>query len=423
MLLAPSDHYREVFDALRTRSMGVLAQTAYEILGMPVVFTDAAFVVRAKYPEEPLGDEQWDANTVNCQIEPRYVKTFTDDGHFDRHDMVRKAILTNWGHYKDAPRLTELARARNGIIGYFAALATGIDVQPWHYEIADIVTSAFVLMLEAETGSRQAWGTMSSPTLYALLSGAISVTNDCDMLPIGFLEANRGPYVLFGIRPRNPHNEPLEGYFGASIARQFEQSIQTVVEGMLFVLACGIEGPFHGSDAERGFAEELDRQGLECGASRQFDVLDEVAARKWEACSALRVGTLLKEPGAVHYYDELMSDIVLNMLTSNIPRSALVHPALSAIREYDRANHTEYFKTLKTYREMGLDKKRTCERLHIHRNTLQYRLDRLMEIQPIDIADPSLQLFFAIEDHVGRIHAAEAAQKMKASSFGQAGAL
>ena len=74
-----SGHYQKVFEALCTRKLNELARAAYEIMRMPVVVTDAAFIVRAKYPDKPLDDEQWDANVVNRQIEPRFVKTFTDD--------------------------------------------------------------------------------------------------------------------------------------------------------------------------------------------------------------------------------------------------------------------------------------------------------------------------------------------------------
>ncbi len=406
-----SDCYKKIFESLRTRSMASLAQSASEILGMPVVVTDAAFIVRAKYPTASLDDEQWDANVMNRQIEPRFVKTFTDDGHFARHDEAQRAFLTDWGHYAKAPRLTQVIKANGNCIGYFAALATGVEVEEWHYEACGIISEAFAMMMEADAGAQMVRAGMSSPVLYALLDGSMDASNLSELLPHGFAEENPAPYILLCAKPRNPHNTPLEAYLGNALARYFEHSVRTVYDGCLCLLACDVLPDARGSVRAHMLIDELNRQELECGVSRAFDDLGEMRLRCWEATSALTMGSLLNPGDSLHHYEDYIADIALKALAENVPSNALEHPVLAEIKNHDAKNHTEYFKTLRVYFLSKFDKKRTCEKLHIHRNTLQYRLDRIEEFEELNIDDPYLPLYFAVDEYMRRMSDAEARRR------------
>ena len=394
-----ANYYEDVFKALQTRSLSELARTASDILHMPVVVTDAAFVVRAKYPDKPLDDEQWDANVVNKQIEPRFVSMFTTDNHFTRHDQAGKAILIDWGHFESAPRLTAVIHGSGGIIGYFAAFARGVEVEAWQFEAADVITEAFSLMMEANDGMQLARDGMSSPVLFALLDGPMDESVVRAMIPWEFAAENVAPYILLCLKPRNPHNAPLEMYLGSALSSYFDHFVQTVHDGCLYILVCAVPRGARSTMQVRLFTKELERQKLDCGVSRVFDNLESIRTRAWEASSALQTGKALGRGGVLFHYEDLIVDVALDKLASNLPASALEHPALIALKEHDRANGTEYYRTLKTYIESEFDKKRTSEKLHIHRNTLQYRLDRIEPMLQLELDKPYLTLYFALEGY------------------------
>ena len=398
--------YQDVFKALRARSMLQLARVASEILNMPVVVTDAAFVVRAKYPDVPLYDEQWDANIINRQIEPRFINMFTSDNHFTRHDQAGKAILIDWGHFEQAPRLTAVMHGSGGIVGYFAALARDVELEEWHYEAADVIAEAFSLMMEANEGTQMVRDGMSSPVLYTMLDGPIDEAAVRAAIPNDFATENIAPYVLLCLKPRNPHNAPLELYLGSTLSSYFDHFVQTVHGGCLYVLACEVPEDARDSMRARLLCKELERQELECGVSRMFDDLVTIRARAWEASSALHAGEAIGVDGPYYHYEDLIVDVALDVLSADLPENALEHPALAALKQRDLANGTEYFRTLKAYFESGFDKKRTSEKLHIHRNTLQYRLDRIAPILQHNIDKPYLSLYFALEGFKHRCAAA-----------------
>jgi carbohydrate diacid regulator len=52
------------------------------------------------------------------------------------------------------------------------------------------------------------------------------------------------------------------------------------------------------------------------------------------------------------------------------------------IIEYDAQNHTDLLKTLWTFTLCERDHKETALRLHLHRNSLRYRLSKITRLLP-----------------------------------------
>lgn len=407
--MVESDYYQVLFEALRTRSLQRVAQAAYEMLHMPIVVTDVAYIVRAKYPDEPLDDEQWDANVMNRQIEPRFVKTFTDDDHFTRHDQAGKSILIDWGHYASAPRLTVVLRTRSGsVLGYCSALARDVEVPEWQYEAFDIVGEALSMLMEVDAGSKMAQGGLSSPVLYALLNGPIDEKITAHVLPSDFAKSNVEPYLLFCARPLNPHNVAQEAYFGGVVVKYFERAVQTVYDGCLYFLASSVGKDARGSARAELLADELERQGLLCGVSRRFEDLRTIRTRSWEARQALEIGFKLQVKEPLVHYEDFIADIAFDTLNEILPENALAHPLLVELKRHDEEANTEYLKTLEVYYRCEFDKKLTSEVLHIHRNTLQYRLNRIRELLELGDEEPYyLLMYFGMESYLARLREAD----------------
>ena len=409
--MVESDYYRVLFEALRTRDLQSVAKAVYELLHMPIVVTDVAYIVRAKYPDEPLDDEQWDANTMNRQIEPRFVKTFTDDDHFARHEQAGKTILIDWGHYASAPRLTVVLRSQTGgILGYCSALARDVEVPDWQFEAFDIVGEALSMLMEVDAGSKIAQGDLSSPILYALLNGPLDERIAANALPSSFVESNAAPYLLFCVRPRNPHNIALETYFGVVLANYFEHAIQTVYDGCLYFLVSSVAEDARGSARSEMLTKELERQGLVCGVSQHFNDLREIRIRGWEAHRALEINVKLQMEEPITNYIDHIDEIAFDTLHDVLPEDALAHPLVKELRRHDAKYNTNYLKTLEVYYRCEFDKKLASEILHIHRNTLQYRLNRVKELLRLGDEKPyHLLLYFGMEGYLERLR--EVAEK------------
>ncbi|WP_059105606.1 PucR family transcriptional regulator [Shouchella shacheensis] len=65
-----------------------------------------------------------------------------------------------------------------------------------------------------------------------------------------------------------------------------------------------------------------------------------------------------------------------------------VHPALAVLEQYDQANQTSLLATLRMYVEKDGNVRATAKGLHVHTNTLQYRLKRIDELTKLELKRP-----------------------------------
>jgi len=76
---------------------------------------------------------------------------------------------------------------------------------------------------------------------------------------------------------------------------------------------------------------------------------------------------------------------------------SLRDPRVSRLIEYDRTTSTDLVRSLLTYLEVFGDARAAAERLHIHPNTLRYRIRRAASISGLDLHDPEERLFTQLQ--------------------------
>lgn len=72
---------------------------------------------------------------------------------------------------------------------------------------------------------------------------------------------------------------------------------------------------------------------------------------------------------------------------------AICHEWLFELRAMDAERGTEYYKTLRAYLENERKLTETAQSLHVHRSTLQYRIDKLNELMQLSLDDAELRLY------------------------------
>ncbi|MGE7876593.1 helix-turn-helix domain-containing protein [Peribacillus muralis] len=97
------------------------------------------------------------------------------------------------------------------------------------------------------------------------------------------------------------------------------------------------------------------------------------------------------------HHEELGMFQMIEALAGNKQRHA--HPAILKLKAYDRKNQTELLQTLTVYLEKDCNPNEASRNLHIHVNTLNYRLKRISEVGTIRLKDPiqKMSLFLNIK--------------------------
>jgi purine catabolism regulator len=100
-------------------------------------------------------------------------------------------------------------------------------------------------------------------------------------------------------------------------------------------------------------------------------------------------------------YAEIGVYQLLLPLMNNADAMLFHHQHLGALLDYEREQHGELLQTLEAFFDCNGNLARTSEAIHVHRNTLLYRLSRISQICQVDLdnTETRLSLWLAIKLH------------------------
>ncbi len=140
----------------------------------------------------------------------------------------------------------------------------------------------------------------------------------------------------------------------------------------------------------------LERASCYCGKSPVFNDVFELKTNYELAAVAADFGENRSdrlreiESAALPYYFSLIE---------KYDRAGVTHPVLQTLLAYDDKHNTQLFQTLKIYLQCERNYILTAKALHLHRNSLIYRVQRIIDLTAVDLDSfkTRLHLLMAIE--------------------------
>lgn len=162
--------------------------------------------------------------------------------------------------------------------------------------------------------------------------------------------------------------------------------------------AVGIVWPLDAADAPAAATQvhalvtRLAGRSITAGVGRAASGPTSIAQGYREAERALAIARRLFKPGDLTYFAELGVHRLLLALDGHPELGAFYDETLAAIDRYDRDNRSELLPTLEAFFAADNSLAETASRLHLHRNTVAYRLRRIEQISGHQLADPETRL-------------------------------
>lgn len=146
--------------------------------------------------------------------------------------------------------------------------------------------------------------------------------------------------------------------------------------------------------------KEIPKKNMAIGVSMPIYDHHLIPIAYQQAILALNLST---ETG-IRYCRDLAVSYLLNTLCEKEMAIHLLHPACFLLSKVDTECNSDLYQTLQAFLFCKMNRTEAAEQLHIHLNTLKYRLNRIEELCGIDLKNPKelfyLQLSFAIEEHM-----------------------
>jgi hypothetical protein len=98
-------------------------------------------------------------------------------------------------------------------------------------------------------------------------------------------------------------------------------------------------------------------------------------------------------PIQLYFFEEAIVPYMMSKITDGESINALCHEKLLALLENDIQKGTDYYLTLQTYIENERNLTNVANALHIHRSTLQYRIEKIQELIDLPLEDAETRFY------------------------------
>ncbi len=135
--------------------------------------------------------------------------------------------------------------------------------------------------------------------------------------------------------------------------------------------------------------EYLEEMQLTLCVGCEFDDFQYVQVSLRQAEKAFQLVGNFFVGGPIHRYDDYVFGHIASLCMSESDDD-IIHPFVYKLIRHDRRHNTSLFETLYVYLMCGKDLAQAREKLHIHRNTLFYRLAQIRELADVDLDDAQI---------------------------------
>ncbi|HET9256753.1 MAG TPA: helix-turn-helix domain-containing protein, partial [Pseudonocardiaceae bacterium] len=132
--------------------------------------------------------------------------------------------------------------------------------------------------------------------------------------------------------------------------------------------------------------------GLTCGVSEPVNSPEQLPSGVRQAERAIELGLRLGRAGQPVRYDELGIYRLLCTIGDMRALMGFARDVLGPLLDYDREHRTELVRTLSVYLRHHGSHTQSARRLHLHTNTVAYRMARVEAITRLDLGDPDDRL-------------------------------
>lgn len=138
------------------------------------------------------------------------------------------------------------------------------------------------------------------------------------------------------------------------------------------------------SFTECGIVPFLKKYGLTASLSMPFEHLKDIYEYYMQTVHALEYGSIVQPDSPCYYYEDYT---LCRFLDDRKPDQSFCHPCIRQLQEYDAKHRTDYTQTLYAYITNLRSIRDGAAAMHIHYNTMKYRLGRILELIDLSLED------------------------------------
>jgi len=367
--------------AINEKSIEHIINGAATLLGNALILVDSGQKVLAHSTNYEIADSLWAQNIKKgyCSFEfVQMVRSSRDMKEWSRKGNETQ-VITLPGDRQ--PKLVARITQNDHVVGALVMVAHHTPVGHLHRRLLPLIGRLLFTVLNRDSSSGGVHSSFYSAILYNLLDDA-EISDTIEYITATRISFPAEMRVVVARFVHIPENRYLKNTFSMQLERIFPKGHPVLYKSYIGILVPSV------SDTQK---EELDtlakNEDVTIGVSWPFTDIVEFKRYFNQAVATIKLAHRFGRTNHVLDYSDFHCYDLLNNYAGKIPLEHYCHPALRVLREYDRANNTDLYTTLRTYLECNLNQCTTAKALFIHRNSLLYRIKRINQLTGLDLND------------------------------------
>lgn len=385
----PDAAYKKMLLALEKGGFCSIAEAGFELLKMPIIIVNAELKKLAQFPDKIIGDPIWDKYFHEHEMTPQMTWQLLEDSIIQESENSEMPVWLDRGLLEDIPRLVGNIKIDGVVEGYVGVLFSNSEYSDMHVKLTKLICQTVAIEMQKNFHRRSSRNALNMAFISNLFQGRIKTQKEFDRWTES-LKLTLAPKFCVVITAGDREMTTL--HYVKNIVDETEPAMYAVVmENKLCVLVTKLKDKITPREFLSTRVKQIDyllsMYKLESGVSDIFDDISSINIYKYQAEQALNIGRISKPEDNIFVYSDIVLENIMSIIRDHIDSQNYIHPAIDILRAYDQKNGTEYLKTLKVYITSMCRHHITIEALHIHRNTLLYRLKKIEELTGTSLED------------------------------------
>lgn len=351
----------------------------------PVMITNRYFRVIAMNEEIAFDDAVWNyAKQYHC-CSKESIEIFQEDDASKKLFHHGASFLYNTNLGKKVPRILGRITHKGVVYGYLIVFQVLQVFSKEETKRADLVCDALGVLLADTIGSMHLSYTRKEYFYRELLDMTLENHLDIENEIMQFKWEFQPMYKVLSLKEQDQKGKAYANYICNLINDASKHTTAFVTENQILVICNYAQ--------EEQMQEVIDRiekiciqYAYSCGISRLFYDLSKLRLYAKQALQAREIGRIIDHEQPIYPFSKYAYYALLQRYNQEELKTLICNEYVR-LKEYDRQKNTELVQTCLQFYLQGLNISLTAEKLHIHRNTLFYRLRQIEETAKCSVHD------------------------------------
>lgn len=378
--------YEELYKVLPTGNLQKLMETCYQVIGIPILCVDITYKLLGASPNELTGEILWDyllEHKGNYRAEQ--IQKLYEEGIIQSVDTHKAPYVIDWGYWKNYPNIQGIVRVNGIVEGYVTMNCTHHAITPDRIRAMEIIQNICAFFFQRNNSESNLEKNYEKLFAIELFNNKLRTEKELNSWISNMAFQPKPPYRVVMITTEESPEKQILSYLRKSIQSWNLHQILLIQDNYLYILfyACDTDTRIH----KKILQTCINHVNAICGISNLFRNLLDLEDYKQQAKLALTVGQELDPSCHIYDYHKHALPALLIPRYHQLTLHTFIPRVLLAIAQYDNLNSTEFLPTLHSYVLNLRNTNTTAGDLHIHRNTLLYRLNKIEEVFDLKLKD------------------------------------